>query len=342
MKLKKWLSLKKAPVETMEKQACHNCGHEFQGHYCPSCGQSITEFDLPVGFVFYDFLGNFFSFDSRFFKTFFDLLFKPGFLTAEFFKGRRARYAPPFRVFIFLSFVLFLLLQIMTTDGLNKALEQSFGEELAAVKPDSLVALTGNQAEVKEAIELTDSLGQKKVGIDFGQLMSGRNLKEGMDSVSEQLEDQLAKTTDQEERMRLKNMLSITRSPEQLVSRFLKYLSWAFFILLPVFALILKLFYIRRKVYYIRHLVFSVHLHSFMFLIMSMVVAANILLPNVIGALFFWLLIAIPVYVYLALYNFYGQGVIKTFFKFLFIGGVYNIILLGAIGYVFIDVLGLF
>ncbi len=47
--------------------------------------------------------------DSRLWRTLWLLVSKPGFLTVEFLEGRRARYLPPFRLYLVLSVVLFLV-----------------------------------------------------------------------------------------------------------------------------------------------------------------------------------------------------------------------------------------
>jgi len=148
-KFSKLLLRRQKPIEELEHVQCKNCDCEFQGYYCPNCGQEITEFNRPISFVFYDFMGNFFAFDTRFFKTFWNLLVRPGFLTIEFFKGRRVRYSPPFRVFIFLSFVLFLLLQLVSYKGLDSILDSSLND------PANIVSL---DADTTAIISLQDSL----------------------------------------------------------------------------------------------------------------------------------------------------------------------------------------
>ena len=46
--------------------------------------------------------------DSRLWKTLWYLLSRPGFLTREFFEGKRVRYLPPFRLYLVISVVFFL------------------------------------------------------------------------------------------------------------------------------------------------------------------------------------------------------------------------------------------
>jgi len=332
----------KKSIDDVEQQKCLNCAHEFKGFYCPNCGQSISEFNRPFGFVFYDFLGNFLAFDSRFIHTFRDLLFKPGFLTIEFFKGRRARYAPPFRLYIFVSFILFLLLQILSGRGLNIAFSHSDN----GIRADSIEAIAelGIRLETPDSqadLQTNDSTSVKGQSIDYGALLKAKNLRESLRNLARQLGKLAEETEDPEEKQELINFANMLRAPDQLISKTLKYLSYAFFILLPVFALLLKLFYLRRKVYYIRHLVFSVHIHSFMFVILSLVVAFILLVPGKTGFISLWLLLAVPVYIYLALKTFYQQGYLKTLMKFLLVGFIYNTVLIFAFVYVFINALGM-
>ena len=116
--IKKWFKRERETV-SQENAICKNCETQFSGRFCPDSGQSIREYDRPFSFIILNFAGDFFAFDTRFFQTFSALLFKPGFLTKENFEGRRVKYVPPFRVFIFISFVLFFLLQIITNRGLS-------------------------------------------------------------------------------------------------------------------------------------------------------------------------------------------------------------------------------
>src|SRR5262249_31151697 len=48
-------------------------------------------------------------FDGKFFVTLKDLLFRPGFLSKEYMKGRRASYLHPVRMYVFTSAIFFLL-----------------------------------------------------------------------------------------------------------------------------------------------------------------------------------------------------------------------------------------
>lgn len=336
----------------VENEPCKNCKTVFSGYYCPECGQSEKEFNRPFSIVFYDFLGNVFAFDTRFWKTFINLIFRPGFLTEQFFAGRRIRYAPPMRFFIFASFVLFLLLQIFTNRQLNSVLygpvNQDENVEMDSVEiavADSAISGTPDEIHQELAENLPDNgvlkFANSNIELDLSELSDARTLKDALDVLAQQMEQNLATETDPEKRAKLIEYINLARSPQQVVTRLLKYLSWAFFLLLPVFALILKLFYVRRKQYYIRHLIFSIHFHSFIFLMFILITLLNgVFDRNTAGITIIFLLI-IPVYFFIALKKFYGQGIGKVMLKFLGISVLYNIILGVTIGVVFLNALSI-
>ncbi len=111
------------------------------------------------------------------------------------------------------------------------------------------------------------------------------------------------------------------------LSRFLTNLSCALFLLMPVFALLLQLLYIRRKRYYIEHLIFSLNMHSFALLILSLVFALKLLLKGEDNFLYYGILI-IPVYFTVGMKNFYSQGYFKILLKVLLLGLSYGFLLL--------------
>ena len=90
-----------------KEKNCLNCGTIVQGKFCHICGQENVEpketFWGMVTHFFYDIT----HFDGKFFVTLKDLLFRPGFLSAEYMKGRRVSYLNPIRMYIFTSAVFF-------------------------------------------------------------------------------------------------------------------------------------------------------------------------------------------------------------------------------------------
>ena len=103
--------LKGTSMESTEENRvdCKNCKTTFEGKFCPNCGQSVFEYQRPFRFLLADFTGNLFAFDTRFWKSLKALTIKPGRLTKDFIQGKRARYMPPFRFYIFVSFLFFFI-----------------------------------------------------------------------------------------------------------------------------------------------------------------------------------------------------------------------------------------
>jgi len=103
-------------VTTPALQVCANCQTPGTGRYCGNCGQRL---DTHIHSVWH-FAGEATEVlthaDSRVWNTLVPLLIRPGFLSREFFAGRRARYLQPFRLYVVLS-VIFLLLASWLSDG---------------------------------------------------------------------------------------------------------------------------------------------------------------------------------------------------------------------------------
>jgi len=102
---------------------------------------------------------------------------------------------------------------------------------------------------------------------------------------------------------------------------------------LPLLALILEIFYIRRRkqFYYVGHVIFSIHLYIFLFIaqlvLFSIIKLKGSIHWGILGYLLNILILGLFVYEYMALKNFYRQGWVKTFFKFLLINISYIIML---------------
>lgn len=100
------------PSSAAEEAACANCGTPLYGHYCAECGQHARESARSLGTLFHDAWHVLTHIDGRFWQTLRRLAFSPGFLTNEYFAERRARYIPPFRLYIVVSLIFFFLASV--------------------------------------------------------------------------------------------------------------------------------------------------------------------------------------------------------------------------------------
>lgn len=101
-------------MNAIKEENCLNCGNELSNKdfYCAQCGQSTEKESNLRSFVSH-FLSDYFTFDSKIFKSVRPLFIQPGFLTLEFLSGKRVSYIPPLRLFIFSSIIFFLLLSLL-------------------------------------------------------------------------------------------------------------------------------------------------------------------------------------------------------------------------------------
>jgi hypothetical protein len=93
-------------------RSCMNCEEVLTGPYCFSCGQKEGDIRRPIWSLLGELLDNVVAPDSKLFKTLLLLLFMPGKLTGDYNRGRRARFIPPLRLYITITFAFFALLLI--------------------------------------------------------------------------------------------------------------------------------------------------------------------------------------------------------------------------------------
>ena len=90
---------------------CLNCNQPIldNDNFCSNCGQVNDELPLSIKQFISEFFSGFFSFDTRFFKTFIPLLFKPGKVSKEYVEGKRRKYVNPFQLYLHVTIVFFLM-----------------------------------------------------------------------------------------------------------------------------------------------------------------------------------------------------------------------------------------
>ena len=90
---------------------CADCGAPLDGPFCSQCGErAIDRHSLTLShFLKHNVLHELSHVDGKIFRTFRYLVFRPGFLSAEYFAGRRRRYVNPVRLLLTCLLVLALL-----------------------------------------------------------------------------------------------------------------------------------------------------------------------------------------------------------------------------------------
>ncbi|MFC7048998.1 DUF3667 domain-containing protein [Emcibacter nanhaiensis] len=306
-----------------EYKSCENCHTRLYGKFCASCGQKDVNFLRPVWMLLEDALGDLFSFDSRFYRTLHPLMFRPGYITREYLKGKRARFVPPFRQYLVISLLFFLAL--VTSDVRlfeTKAIDYDpLTDENLVIsgqgggdKPGATPETATENSTVKPLSDLREQ--ERK------EIKDSVTVIEISDDSDTFLKEQLSRL--------IKGWNRISEDPTLMNKLMADWIPRVMFVLLPVYAMIFKLTYIFNRRYYFEHLVFSLHAHAFVFLLFTVMVLLYQYAPFSRPYLA-WLLLYIPLYLLIAMKTVYNQGWFKTVVKASFIAFVYFMLLISSI-----------
>jgi hypothetical protein len=283
--------------------------------------------------------------DGRLWRTLGALLLRPGFLTQEYFRERRASYVSPFRLYLAASVVFFSLAFVsgpsrgpgpVHLDAEDRAearreMEQAAAELRATpgVPPAAVQALETAAREVKRAVPAggaAPATGREAAPPDTDSPAARRDrMCQGIEvpgggRVQQALRDACQRNLSDEGR-------SLGRNVAANVPR-------TMFVFLPLMALVMKGLYWRPRRYYVEHLVFFLQTHAAVFLLFAAALVLESLgrrTPGLLGAsglagsaiLWFysgW-------YVWRSLRTFYGQGRILTLAKLAGVGLAYLVFL---------------
>ena len=111
---------------------CLNCGTEFEGNFCPECGQSAETGRFTMRFIFENLLAAFLSKDGGIWFTLKNLFTRPGAMIVEILKGKRRRYFSPFPMLFFvLTFYLLLASLTGSRDNYRQAEQEYMNIEVS-------------------------------------------------------------------------------------------------------------------------------------------------------------------------------------------------------------------
>ena len=121
-------------AERKEKD-CLNCGTIVEGRFCQHCGQeNVVQRDSFWGLLTH-FVYDITHFDSKFFDSLKYLLFKPGFLSLEYMRGRRNSYLNPVKMYVFTSALFFVIFfSLYNVNSLIKSERMELTEKREAVE----------------------------------------------------------------------------------------------------------------------------------------------------------------------------------------------------------------
>ena len=328
---------------------CENCGAQLQGHWCAKCGQPAIDYRRSFRHVIADLLNEFLNWDSKFFATIGLLVVRPWKLTNEFLAGHRVRYVHPLRLYLLASILFFFAVNYgarglrfepgnlspdraeLEADLKKEDLPPPAREKLEALlreSPASPAPSPQTTAPSPSPAPKTDKQKQEfgKIGerpfVVFDQAKSTTPFESWIEARAKE------KMGEHGTKMGL------------FISTLFSNLPYMMLCCIPLFALVLKMLYVRRHIFYIDHLIYALHIHTFAYTGIMLIVLATIGLNRVIpGPIAGWtialLWIAFLVQIFLSIRRVYRQGWFISIFKFFFGGFVYLIVLVLALAATF-------
>ncbi len=329
---------------------CPNCGGGRSGRFCSVCGQNDRNYVRGLLPVMWEFGRESFEVDSRLFQTLKLLLFKPGSLSLEFCRNRRARFMTPVRMYLFASFVFFLVLVTVPDWSVQTGadIDVQFGEDPEEVdeeQSDELAEREGNvvteaQVQALKAVvrpeqrqRVDDLLGRpdsdwsRGMALMLVRLASRRGSPFGAEAPA--MPDTLGAAVDSalgpmEPRgdpeppgffagLFFGAMVDFFHDPPRFLQQFIGNLPITMFFLLPFLAAALAICFVRKRRFFVEHLVFAMHVQTFSFIVLTLALVVPFASVGVWVQLVLQLLV--PVYGVVALRRFYGDGWIWTLVK---------------------------
>ena len=107
---------------------CLNCGTDFEGNFCPECGQSAETGRFTMRFIWENLLAAFISKDGGIWFTLKNLFTRPGAMIVEILNGKRRRYFSPFPMLICVLTIYILLASVTGSRDNYRNAEQKFSD----------------------------------------------------------------------------------------------------------------------------------------------------------------------------------------------------------------------
>jgi len=93
--------------------SCPSCGNQTVGTFCGDCGEKeVTAKDYALRHYLKELVAAVTLLESKVFRSVWLVLSRPGFLSSEYFMGRRVRYMKPLQLFVFLNVVYYFSLTL--------------------------------------------------------------------------------------------------------------------------------------------------------------------------------------------------------------------------------------
>ncbi len=331
---------------------CENCGASLSGRFCWQCGQAAIDYRRSFRHVIVDVLDSFLNWDSKFFATLGLLIAKPWRLTNDFLAGKRVRYVHPARLYLLASILFFFAV--------------TYWVKSAHLNPQNLTPQA--RAEIETDLEKKNLTPEQRANVEKALKILPPETADKIEQAIKRKETpaetpKMEDVPDKKPEAKKPDRPSLefdNTDPASPPNRFEKWiegrakeklgergtnlqlflitmisnLPYMVLCCIPLFAFVLKILYLRKRVFYIDHLVYALHIHTFAYLAIMLIVLAtlglNRAVPGVLAGWIVGLLWTIfAVQMFLSIRCVYQQGWFVTVFKF-FVGGFIYLIVLSV------------
>lgn len=326
------------------KASSKQSSRQTEPKYCNQCGQKTFRPHRSVRELLWEFVENWFGFDSKAYKTARALL-KPAGLTRDYFRNshHNNHFVTPIKLYIFLSIIFFLLTQF---GGLNLTEIEINLNPTDEVKQDIQEAVAKNpliEDDVKDAIEQVptdqaDDSIENNISAD-STIFTVEGGCEDSSKIFELWPNWLDNYYDKKAATICEAYDNIQYLPEDkqpqakahfglsLAQNIITVLPQTFLFSMPILALALQILYFRSRRLYVQHLVLLIHTHCYMFAMILLYLGWYQLVKMVpflenlhLGLI---LLLWIAIYLFMSMKRFYQQNFWWTALKYVVFSGVY-------------------
>tara|TARA_R110002020_G_scaffold80583_1_gene201014 strand:+ start:61740 stop:62810 length:1071 start_codon:yes stop_codon:yes gene_type:complete len=293
---------------------CENCGAVVPDRFCSACGQLASSFHRPVWELVTESVADMFALDGRLLRSLPMLMFRPGRMTRNYLDGQRARYVPPFRMFLLASVIFFLT--IFTVNDRQGWFEGWHFEVPAVGGTDFTLGAPGEAAPPSPTDQASPGSGTEESSIPAGIEFSDIMLPDGTidrdklhDMIRQQAREDITPAELQAGLLAADKAAKVYENQDRFGVRLRQWAPRFSLLFLPVFALLLTLMYAwRRKIYVFDHLVSGLHFQTFLYILGTTLLLFAEALPKLAYYAPIVVFSATFIYLYRMLRVIYGSG----------------------------------
>ncbi|MCH8535496.1 MAG: DUF3667 domain-containing protein [Flavobacteriaceae bacterium] len=324
MKLKKIKSQRFS--EKYRGKICLNCTTDLKTshRFCPNCGQKNSIKKISFWDLIQEIFSSVLSYDSKLWHSILQLIKNPGKLSDNYVAGKRARYVNPFRFFLSIAILFFLIASLSInrdeyTDLVDSLNQIDFYEVNQKNQAKQSTKQIGNSIEKLDSVERRNT-AQINKDSHFQELNTAQKIitsfeKDKNYTFEKAVEDHIFEDS-------FSDLISFRflRGVTKIKNNFIDYMKFLhakipffIFVFIPLFSFFNFLFFWNTKRTYLDHLVFNFNMSSLFILLYGVYKLTTSFLSSKVFVIIF--LLAIFIYAFRSIQKFYTSKKISCFFK---------------------------